>query len=66
MASDKSRRHQGAHAKRGYTCTGCGKVVHGNGARWAHKDMHERRGESVRMRQFRPGDHDSRPDSRPI
>jgi hypothetical protein len=44
------------HANHGYTCTGCGKVVHGNGARASHKAAHERRGEVVRLRHWRPGD----------
>ena len=33
-----------AHAKRSYHCT-CGKTVHGNGAEFAHKAMHVRKGE---------------------
>jgi hypothetical protein len=33
-----------AHAKRAYYCT-CGKIVHGNGGRASHFDMHERRGD---------------------
>lgn len=63
MASDKSRRIQGAHARKAYTCSECGKVVHGNGARASHRAAHERRGEDVLMRMFRPGDRAGREDA---
>jgi len=36
-----------AHAKHAYTCNICGKVVHGNGARWMHREMHRRKGDMV-------------------
>ena len=49
-------RRAAAHAKHAYTCTRCGKVVHGNGARAAHRAMHERRNEPARMRHWVPGD----------
>lgn len=31
-----------AHAKHAMRCT-CGRVVHGNGAKWQHREMHRRR-----------------------
>lgn len=57
--ADGRRRSSMAHANHAYTCAGedgCGKVVSGNGARASHKAMHERKGETVRMRHFQPGD----------
>jgi len=53
MSSSRSRLHQGAHARIAYQCT-CGKIVHGNGARAAHRAAHERRGEPVAVRRYNP------------
>lgn len=36
-ARERARRH----ANRGYLCS-CGKIVHGNGARYQHRAMHDR------------------------
>ena len=38
----------GAHANRAYFCS-CGKVVHGNGGRSNHREMHERRSDGHRF-----------------
>jgi hypothetical protein len=53
MANDKTRLHQGAHARTAYECS-CGKIVHGNGARASHRAAHERRGEFVTLRRYNP------------
>lgn len=37
-----SRARAQAHAKHAYFCT-CGRVVHGNGAKYTHAAMHKRR-----------------------
>lgn len=42
-----SRRRAQAHARRAHHCS-CGRIVHGNGARAAHKAMHVRRGDGHR------------------
>ncbi len=36
-ARDRARRH----AERGHLCS-CGKIVHGNGAKYQHREMHRR------------------------
>lgn len=43
---DETRRKamRRAHARRANYCT-CGKIVHGNGGKHAHRAMHERKGE---------------------
>ncbi len=39
-----SRDRARAHLKHAHHCT-CGRVVHGNGAKWQHVQMHHRRGD---------------------
>lgn len=54
--ADGKRRSSMTHATRAYTCSGqdgCGKVVHGNGARSSHRAAHERKGEKVFLRHWR-------------
>lgn len=41
-----SRRAQ-AHARHGFYCS-CGKIVHGNGAKHMHREMHRRHGDGHR------------------
>ncbi len=42
-----SRDRARAHLKHAHHCT-CGRVVHGNGAKWQHGEMHYRRSDGHR------------------
>lgn len=48
--SDARRRAQ-AHARRGHFCS-CGAIVHGNGAKYQHREMHNRAGDGHRYVRF--------------
>lgn len=47
MDNSTRLRMRRAHANHARYCS-CGKVVYGNGGRWSHHDMHERRADGHR------------------
>lgn len=49
------------HARHAYYCS-CGKIVHGNGGRASHADMHERREDGHRFITSRAYDERFRPE----